>query len=388
MKRADDRLVIAGGGLAGSLVALALAELRPEVPFLLVESGPSFGGNHVWSFFDPDVVAEDRWLVGPLIEARWEGYDVAFPHRRRTLQTAYNSVSSNRLDQLVRARLRADQYLLGTKIETIASDHVNLSDGVTLPAQGVIDARGPSNLSTLDVGWQKFLGREYHFDEPHGLDRPIIMDATVEQADGYRFVYCLPFSERRMLVEDTYYSLSPSLDTGILGRRLDSYVGARSWPGARVGREETGVLPVVMGGDVNKLWEHPSGVPRLGLRGGFFHPTTGYTFPDAVRTALLVTRQSDFSSRSLHRVLKQEAARLWRQRRFYRVLDRMLFHAAPPHQRYRMLEHFYRLDAALVARFYAAGSSYADKFRILTGKPPVPVGSAIRALLGLGRHSE
>jgi len=43
------RIAIAGGGLAGSLVALALANRRPDVDFVLVEQGDVFGGNHTWS---------------------------------------------------------------------------------------------------------------------------------------------------------------------------------------------------------------------------------------------------------------------------------------------------------------------------------------------------
>jgi len=388
MPGAETRLIIAGGGLAGSLAALALAKLRPEAPILLVESGESFGGNHIWSFFDPDVRPGDRWLVDPLVMARWESYDVLFPKRRRTLPTAYNSASSDRLDLTVRERLRPEQYRLGAAIGSIAPDHVLLTSGESIPASGVIDARGPANASALDLGWQKFVGREYRFERPHGLDRPIVMDATVDQTEGYRFVYCLPFSDTRMLVEDTYYSLSPELDVPTLQDRIAAYVAAQGWRPAEVEREETGVLPVAMGGNVAALWSQQPGIAKLGLRGGFFHPTTGYSLPDAVRMALLVARQPDLSSASLHRVLKQEAARLWKQRRFYRLLDRMLFRAAPPQQRYRVLEHFYRLDAKLIDRFYAGGSTLADKGRILSGKPPVPVGSAIGALLGKGRHPE
>ena len=65
------------------------------------------------------------------------------------------------------------------------------------------------------------------------------------------------------------------------------------------------------------------------------------------------------------------------------MLDRMLFRAAEPEERYRVLEHFYRLDPRLVGRFYAGRSTMTDKARILTGKPPVPIGRAIGAILGM-----
>ena len=50
-------LIILGGGLAGGLVALALASKRPDLGVVIVEAGETLGGNHVWSFFDADVDA-------------------------------------------------------------------------------------------------------------------------------------------------------------------------------------------------------------------------------------------------------------------------------------------------------------------------------------------
>lgn len=41
---------------------------------------------------------------------------------------------------------------------------------------------------------------------------------------------------------------------------------------------------------------------------------------------------------------------------------------------------FYRLDAAPVSRFYAGRSTLADRFRIYSGKPPVPAGRALAAI--------
>ncbi len=53
--------------------------------------------------------------------------------------------------------------------------------------------------------------------------------------------------------------------------------------------------------------------------------------------------------------------KLWRERAFFRLLNRMLFHAAEPDQSYRVLEHFYRLSPAVISRFYAAQLTNLDK---------------------------
>ena len=63
----------------------------------------------------------------------------------------------------------------------------------------------------------------------------------------------------------------------------------------------------------------------------------------------------------------------------------MLFRAAEPAERYKILERFYRLDAGLIARFYAGQSTMFDRARVLTGKPPVPIGRAVSAIRRKGK---
>ena len=376
-----DGLIIAGGGLAGSLPALAMAENRPDVPLLPSEKGDSFGGNHIWSFFDGDVAAEDKWLVDSLVSNHWDGHIVAFPEHSRKLRAGYNSIRSNDLDVAVRAKLPASAIKTGAKVVEARDDLVTLKSGKKIKALGVIDARGAANLGQLELGWQKFLGREYVFDKPHGVTHPVIMDATVDQSDGYRFVYLLPFSDTHLLVEDTYYGDTPDLDAMAVGERIDAYVAQRGFGSGTTLREETGCLPVAMGGDFGAFWRVGGArVGKVGLRGGLFHPTTGYTLPDAVRTAIMVAGAPDLSGTALHELTERNSARLWKERAYYRTLDTLLFRGAGPSERYKIFERFYRLDSGLITRFYAGQSTMFDKVRILSGKPPIPIGRAVNVL--------
>jgi lycopene beta-cyclase len=181
-----------------------------------------------------------------------------------------------------------------------------------------------------------------------------------------------------MLVEDTYYSTEPALDRSTIRTRLDAYVADRGWQVGRIEQEEEGVLPVAMGGDFDAFWPQGDPVARIGMSGGFFHPTTGYSFPDAVRTALSIARLPDFAD--LASRLRSQSRRLWKQRAFYRLLNRMLFRGAAPRERYLILEHFYRLEPALIERFYAGRSTWADCLRIVSGKPPIPISRGLKAM--------
>lgn len=377
----SQALVIVGGGLAGSLLALAFASRRPDVDILLVERGETLGGNHVWSFFDSDLDSAGHTLVHPLVTQRWLDHEIAFPMRSRRLPIGYNSIRSEQLDRVVRATLPPER-IRRSQVMELASNYVRLESGERIVAHGIIDARGASAFPGLDLAWQKFVGRTFRTSRPHGRSAPIIMDATVPQEDGYRFVYTLPFGETELMVEDTYYSDSPVLDAPTIRQRVDSYLESVFGSPAEVVGEESGVLPVVLGGSAQSLWPDGEPLPRLGVRGGFFHPTTGYSLPDAVANALLLTKQRDLSTPALHDLLRRRAVALWEERSFFRLLNRMLFRAASGPERYRVLEHFYRLPDPIVGRFYASALSRLDKIRILSGRPPVSIPRAISAMRG------
>jgi len=360
-----DEVTILGGGLAGGLIAFALSERRPDVRVELVERGETLGGNHVWSFFNGDIAEADRWIVAPFVSHSWDGYEVRFPAHQRTIAARYNSIESEQFDRVLKARLPAGSIRLGVAQEA-----------------ATIDARGPGDVRALDAGWQKFVGLLLNTEEPHGLTRPIVMDATVEQIDGYRFVYVLPFGPSQLFVEDTYYSDSPDLDVEAVRARVLAYAAAKGWRVTPANRMETGVLPVVIGGDFDAYWRSTGEyAAKAGMRSGLFHPTTGYSLPDAVRLASAIARAPDLSPPALSRLTREHAERAWKRRGFYRMLDTMLFRAAFPHERYRIMERFYTLPAPLIARFYAAETSALDKLRILTGKPPIPIPRALGAIL-------
>lgn len=378
-------IAILGGGLAGGLIALALRKARPDCQLVLVEQDHVLGGNHVWSFFGSDVGKAGRDLLAAMVDGAWSGYSVRFPKYRRDLATSYYSMTSARFDAAIRAALPADAILTGARVLAAGTGAVTLADGTRIECGAVIDARGIRLQGQLSGGWQKFLGQRVKLAEPHGLAKPIVMDATVEQVDGYRFVYCLPFGPDEIFIEDTYYSDSPTIDQPALAGRIGAYARSQGWTVASVLHEEQGVLPVVAAGDWDAFWRSSGGqIARAGTRAGLFHPVTSYSVPEAVRFALALAQQPDLSHAALAAFSETWSRRHWQRSGFGRLLSAMLFQAAEPLSRYRMMEHFYRLDTALIERFYAGRSTVLDRARIFLGRPPVPVSRALAVLAGSG----
>ncbi|MCC2972115.1 lycopene beta-cyclase CrtY [Massilia sp. IC2-476] len=374
----DYDLVLAGGGLANGLLAWRLRTLRPELRILLLESEEHIGGNHTWSFHDSDLTPAQRAWLAPLVSCRWPRYEVSFPDLARTLEGGYASIASSDFARTIEAAL-GPALLTRVRIAALGPTWVELADGVTIHAGAVIDGRGMRASSRLSLGYQTFLGQELRLRAPHGLHAPVIMDATVEQQGGYRFVYLLPFGPDRVLVEDTHYVDGPGWEPERLRTNIAAYAAARGWEVADVLREEHGSLPIVLAGDFDGFWADLNGQPASGLRAGLFHPTTGYSLPHAVRLAERVAALADLSAPAVFAAIRDEARREWQGQRFFRLLNRMLFLAGRPEQRWRVMQRFYRLPAPLIARFYAGRLHLRDKARVLSGKPPVPVAQALAA---------
>lgn len=373
-------VLLVGGGLANSLIALRLKARRPALKVRVLERAATPDDAHTWSFFRTDVAPATYAWLQPMFVAAWPGYRVSFPELRRRLATGYASLSSATLDAAVQAALGPDR-LFGVEAIAVEPRRVTAADGRVFQAPLVIDGRGARPSVALSVAWQKFVGLEVRTAQPHGLAEPIVMDAGLPQLGGYRFLYVLPFAPDRLLIEDTRYTNEAGLDVPALTREIEAYAQAQGWRIAEVLRREQGVLPVTLGGDIEAFWaEQDDGVPRSGMRAVLFHPTTGYSLPDAAALAEAIAAEPDLTSEVIAQLIRERSIALWRERRFYTLLNRMLFFAAEPEQRWRVLARFHRLGQPLIERFYAARLTRADKLRILAGKPPVPIMAALRAL--------
>jgi lycopene beta-cyclase len=360
--------VIVGGGLQAALLALALRERQPGASVAIVERAPALGGNHTWSFHEGDVPAGARTFVEPLVVRRSPAYDVRFPGLSRTVSQSYATITSARLDEVVRERLSGGRCAvrLGVEAVEVGPRVVRLADGSALEGRLVVDARGPAPVPPGSAGFQKFVGVELRLDGGRAPERPVVMDATVPQADGFRFVYLLPLAPDRVLVEDTYFSTDAALDRATLRARAVEYARGLGLEPFTVEREEEGVLPLPWKPARTEALAAPL---RAGYAGGWFHPVTGYSFPVAVRLATLL------ASLPADRAIGPELAALARehraQSRFAHLLNWMMFNAYSAADRWHVLERFYReMPEDTIMRFYALAMTWRDRARLVSGRPP------------------
>lgn len=410
--------IIIGGGLQGGLLALAIRQHHPKASMLLIERESTIGGNHTWSFHPKDVPAESRAWIDPLVTSRWQNYVVRFPGFERRVDLPYASISSNHFSNVVsecfrevqtsgcdqssvvafrssdtdanlgeKAALysaqsketaflshdRGESFLLSeTEVEFIGAQVVRTMRGVTFTGKVVIDCRGPVRVlpeqgsdEAFCGGFQKFFGFEIELQEDWPESYPVVMDACQNQSNGFRFMYSLPFSDRRVLVEDTQFSENPRVYRADCLKNVEEFVRRKTNSSWKIIREEFGCLPMPMSYE---------SLPRVtlplqgGYAGGFFHAATGYSFPLAVRFAQAVASVEPERAAGSVSALVSE---IQSQARFARLLNRLLFRLVKPSKRWGIFQRFYRvLSDDTISRFYAHCFTKYDALRIVVGRPP------------------
>lgn len=361
--------------MSSSILAYRLLRSRPEINFLILEKEASFSSRETWSFHSSDLLSKDMEWVLPLTSKTWSGYDVVFPEMKRQLIGAqYHSVRSFDLHRKLDL-VRYTRFL--AEVSSLSDQGVYLRNGEFLSAKCVIDGRGLLKSSSIRAGFQKFVGIDFELSEPHGLSRPLLMDASVEQIDGYRFFYMLPWTESNLLIEDTRYSSSPNYDLVSYRKEIIAYAEKKGLKILRETRIEHASLPIPL---KSLSVDNKKSPPMIGTKAGFFHHATGYSFPVAVHVANQLVNLRSYDPNSVKSCLSKIRLDLSPGNNFSSFLNRMLFCGAEPRERRKIFSRFYRLPEPLIQRFYAGKLAKLDYARILIGKPPISVRRAFSAI--------
>lgn len=376
--------ILAGGGLQAGLAVLAIRSYQPTARILIVERGSSFGGNHTWSFHRRDLLpAAQHWLAA-LRTYSWDSYRVRFPDYEGTVDLEYASTTSQDLAEVIGHCLlghsgTAGEMLLETEVSEISLRGITTKTGEQFSARCVIDCRGQRVRRPAEAhkasdsracGFQKFFGAEIELEDDWPYSIPLLMDACVDQSEGFHFVYVLPFSKRRVLVEDTWFSNTPEVDFEASAIHLRSYITKNTSAKWNTLRLERGCLPMPLRGFT------PVQAPQLsfasplagGYAGGWFHAATGYSFPLAAQFADCI---ASVEPEQAHQTIEKLRQRNEFRFRFARFLNRLMFRLVKPQSRWQIFQRLYRsLPKETLSRFYAHEFTAVDAFRMIAGMPP------------------
>lgn len=347
-------ILIVGGGLTGSLTALALMKWRPDTSFVMIDRAPRFGGGPVLPFFLGAVPLANGALIDPLIVRSWTGYHVAGP--------GFNLMAGGRTAYLVPEQIHAEilqtlppeRYLLGREVVGIDADGVSLADGWRLGGSVVLDMRGDAVRSQAGTAWRQTTSRRLRFAAPHGLDRPILADATFPGSEWTFLQYC-PLDPHALLVQYVGYSHDPALrpiDRGALesegGQLFDETVLIERLlgdPGSAPARG--GAAAIVAHASLAEMW----------------NPILSSSVAGATRIAKAVATAPDLSAAALGAAIEALSVRASDYRRQCAALIERLC-GGDPGGRAAALGTLYSLGQDAVGRFETSDASAGDLARL------------------------
>jgi lycopene beta-cyclase len=394
-------LIIAGSGLSGLTLALECAG-RPyflDKKIILIDRDDKSRNDRTWCFW-----AKDSEPLPPIEHKIWDNcqffgkdlekvLDIA-PYRYHMIRGLdyYNwakkelarhpniqSVQANILD------MDAENGLVKTDAGDFQGEWVFNSarfnaDGQTHAVDGTrwkgpelpFPVSNPGSNHTFLL--QHFKG--FIIESPTPVFNPesvTFMDYRIEQYDETRFVYVLPFSATRALVEFTVFSPSlcpPEVYDTELSRYIKEILKIQDFS---IEEEEFGVIPMT---DLPLSPQGGRKVINIGTAGGFVKASSGYAFLRTQRKIRAFVDAWEETGSPNPKVL--QSSRMFRA--FDSIMLRVLRENLVPGKDFFSLL-FKKLPAPLVLRFLDEDASFTDIFRVLNTPPTWPfLKTAIRQI--------
>ena len=310
--------LFAGAGASATLLLLRMekAGLLAGKKVVLVDVDFTSLTRKTFSFW---AKSEDELLAdcGSLIQKSWRYLRINREEPKSLHPLQYHSIPGVNMYEALNAMVERNGL---ERVETAVLSMVSIVSGVevttdigTYTAKHVFDSRPAGYLSPKPnetALFQSFIG--YVIEPAQPLPQPEIMDMmdfNVEQQGATQFMYVLPMTDKKVLVELTRFGSQVITDTEakpVLERYIQHHFGE-----VRILETETGCIPMCSA----PLRVHEmQGVTRLGGRAGAIKPGTGYAFKNMHRQAIEICQ---------HLQVGQAAKPLVSSARF-RFYDRLL----------------------------------------------------------------
>jgi lycopene beta-cyclase len=275
--------IITGGGCAG--LSLVMRMLKSDVlknkRILLVEPDLKKSNDRTWCYWEKGVGAFED-IVYKKWDHAWFHAD-EYSSLKKLDPYQYKMISGidfyNHCYDTIKNENRVD--VVNEKVISLEND----SSGVLVKTQGgsyhgkyafnSILFQEPEKQPNRIYLLQHFKGWIIETEQPSfNPSEATLMDFRVDQDHGTTFVYVMPFSETKALVEYTLFTPS-LLDNAEYDKALKQYVENQlSIQSYTIKEEELGVIPMTD----HKFPEREGNIIYLGTAGGKTKPSSGYTY--------------------------------------------------------------------------------------------------------------
>ena len=295
MKKKEYDVVICGAGAAGLLFAYRLNQdpFFKNHSVLLIEAAPKNTNDRTWAFWEKQ--------SGPLEEIvyhRWEqGLFNSKSHRQELHFQPYTYKMIRGIDFYNHIRPRLEKNPQMEWVQTRVSSFVNQQESTLVQTElgSVVGKKVFSSIyhESLVKNQKKYPLLQQHFvgwvvkttDACFDSNKITFMDFDVPESKATRFMYILPFSANKALLEDTFFS-STLLSKEIYETAIKNYLKRLGVTSYEIQEREQGSIPMT----VYPFHQHnTSSLLHIGTAGGWTKASTGYTFQNTLsETARLI----------------------------------------------------------------------------------------------------
>jgi lycopene beta-cyclase len=250
---------------------------------LLLDRAPTTTGTKTWCFWD-DGKIESYWKDAGIIHHEWKNLSVKKDQQELLLHIqpySYKMIRSTDFNRYCLSKIREAPNV---QLHFSAVTHIDEINGIVFCGEDSFEApvifssvllREPNLKPAHIYLLQHFKGwwietEEDCFDDEHAD----LMNFNTPQKFGFTFLYVLPVTKRRALVEYTLFT-EEILSDEDYNEGLRSFISEEmKITNYRITEEEKGVIPMT-----NISFQPQNGkVFFIGTAGGQTKPSTGYTF--------------------------------------------------------------------------------------------------------------
>jgi lycopene beta-cyclase len=384
-------IILAGGGLSGLTLAIELGkrDFFQNKSILIIERDAKQQNDRTWCFWATE--AED---LPPVLFRSWDHclfYGAQGEKRLKMPPFRYHMVRG--IDFYNWAAAEIAQF---PNIQRIQAEILNLEEkGAVHTDQGVFTAEWVFNsaitptelvpkasalypkpaFSIPNAPQEKTKAHTWFLQHFKGwiIETPLprfdtntatLMDFRIDQKGDTRFVYVLPFSETKALVEYTVFS--PALCTAAeYQAELQHYVQHfLKIDEFNVVEEEFGVIPMT---DFGFSPAQQGKIIHIGTAGGFVKGSSGYAFKRTRRKLQQFTEAWARTGTPNMRLLRSS----YRFRLYDSIMLRVLRDQLYPGKAF-FSKLFYKRPAPIIFRFLDEDSTFTEDLRVIASPPPLP----------------
>ncbi|MGD2005242.1 MAG: lycopene cyclase family protein [Flavobacteriaceae bacterium] len=380
MKKNCFDYIICGGGASGLMLTQRLLSdpYFKDKQLLLLEKEVKTHNDRTWCYWetpggDYDDLLFQQWPLGTFKASNYKTDFEFKPLAYKMLRSApfyqkmYAALEAAPNCSLVRENIQ--------KIESYAEKVVVTTSNQTFEGQqafsSLFDPKVLLQQKRYPVLQQHFLGwfvetKEALFD----VNRITFMDFAIPQQGNTRFLYVLPFSANKALIEYTLFS-KEVLTTAQYEEGLQDYLKQLGATSYKIIEKEQGTIPMCS----YPMQQHnKKRLLHIGTAGGWTKASTGYTFKNAdLKTQALVAFLK--TKKPLHHFQKKN--RFWVYDLLF--LDVLSAHNAKGSALFSRL--FEKNNPYLLFRFLSEQTNFWEELKIMSSFRLPQIALFVKALL-------